>query len=87
MSGDTAEFTIPAHVPQELVRDFNFATFDGVATDPHQVVADLHNGPRIFFTPNDYAKPEGTWVITRADDMRALLSDTERFSSKEHANF
>jgi cytochrome P450 len=87
MSGSLNKFSVPSHVPDELVRDFNFATFDGVTTAPHGVAASLHEGPRIFFTPNDYTKPEGTWVLTRAEDMRNVLTDTETFSSRGHAGF
>jgi cytochrome P450 len=73
---------IPDHVPRELVREFDFRT--GLGTHPHATVAGLHSGPRVFFSPvhhNSIPGP-GTWVLTRAEDIRAALQDAVTFSSK-----
>ena len=73
---------IPPHVPRELVREFDFRT--GLGAYPHSSVAALHEGPRVFFSPvhhNSIPGP-GTWVLTRAADIRAALQDAETFSSK-----
>lgn len=72
---------IPDHVPPELVRAFDFRTELG--SYPHSTVAALHEGPRIFFSPTHHnAIPgPGTWVPTRAEDIRAVLQDAASFSS------
>ena len=73
---------IPAHVPPELVHEFDFRT--GLGSHPHATVARLHSGPRIFYSPvhhNSIPGP-GTWVLTRAADIRAALQDAQTFSSK-----
>ena len=73
--------TIPDHVPRELVRSFDFRT--GLGQYPHETVAELHTGPRVFFSPTHHnAIPgPGTWVLTRAEDIRAALQDAATFSS------
>jgi cytochrome P450 len=73
---------VPDHVPPELVREFDFRT--GLGSYPHSAVAELHSGPRVFFSPvhhNSIPGP-GTWVLTRAEDIRAALQDAATFSSK-----
>ena len=74
--------SIPAHVPRELVREFDFRT--GLGSYPHTTVADLHSGPRVFFSPvhHNAVPGPGTWVLTRAADIRAALQDAATFSSK-----
>jgi cytochrome P450 len=72
---------IPDHVPRELVRPFDFRT--GLGPYPHESVAALHSGPRVFFSPTHHnAIPgPGTWVLTRAEDIRGALQDAMTFSS------
>src|SRR5882762_10484143 len=78
----SADSRIPAHVPPELVREFDFRT--GLGSHPHSTVAQLHSGPRTFYsTVHHNAVPgPGTWVLTRAADIRAALQDAATFSSK-----
>jgi cytochrome P450 len=73
--------SIPAHVPPELVHEFDFRT--GLGTHPHSTVAALHDGPRVFFSPvhHNAIAGAGTWVLTRAEDIRAALQDAATFSS------
>src|SRR6267142_3971213 len=73
---------VPEHVPAELVRQFDFRT--DLGSYPHTTVAALHDGPRVFFSPAHHnAIPgPGTWVLTRAEDIRAALQDAATFSSK-----
>jgi cytochrome P450 len=78
-SGAAAQ--IPAHVPPELVREFDFRT--GLGSHPHSTVGQLHSGPRVFYSPvhhNSIPGP-GTWVLTHAADIRAALQDAQTFSS------
>ena len=80
--------TIPDHVPRELIRSFDFRT--GLGSHPHEAVAALHSGPRVFFSPTHHnAIPgPGTWVLTRAEDIRAALQDAVTFSSNvRRSNF
>ncbi|OHV79377.1 cytochrome P450 [Ensifer sp. LCM 4579] len=76
---------IPDHVPPGLVRDFSLFTSPGMAPtpngDPHAAVACAHDGPPIFYSPDNTRDGRGTWVITRARDQRRVLRDTETFSS------
>jgi cytochrome P450 len=76
-----AQHTLPAHVPPTLVRDFDFRT--GLGSHPHSAVAELHAGPRVFFSRvhHNAIPGPGTWVLTRAEDIRAALQDAATFSS------
>ena len=81
----TLQTKIPKHVPEELVRDFSFWTAPDMAPtaggDPHLALSELHNGPRIFYAPENTRDGQGTWVLTRLDDMRDVLQDSDSFSS------
>ena len=74
--------SIPEHVPRELVREFDFRT--GLGNYPHTAVAALHSGPRVFYSPvhHNAIPGPGTWVLTRAADIRAALQDAATFSSQ-----
>ena len=70
----------PAHVPSDLVRDFDFMSFEGVVDDPHLAWSRLQKSmPDIFWTPH-YG---GHWVATRMEDIRIIMEDHERFSNHE----
>lgn len=77
-----AAWPVPDHVPTELVCEFDFRT--GLGDRPHEAVAKLLAGPRIVYSPvNHHHKPGiGTWIPTWAEDIRAVLQNTEAFSSK-----
>src|SRR5690606_13462926 len=82
MAASTASApTLPRHVPLALVREFDFRT--GLGDDPHATVAALHDGPRVFFSPvhHNAIAGAGTWVLTRAEDIRMALQDAVTFSS------
>jgi cytochrome P450 len=76
---------VPPHVPPELVRSFNFWSAPGMKPqaggDPHGSLAGLREGPRIFYSARNTAEGYGTWVLTRAEDMRLVLQDAATFSS------
>ena len=67
---------IPAHVPPEMVGDFNLFTSPGMPPtrggDPQGAISHLHQGPRIFYSPNNTRTGRGTWVITRGTQDYAL---------------
>lgn len=77
--------SVPSHVLPDLVRDFSFWTTPGMAPapngDPQAALSFVHSGPRIFYAPRNTVHGHGTWVITRAEDQRRILQDTETFSS------
>jgi cytochrome P450 len=76
---------IPEHVPPALVRHFSFWTSPGMAaapnSDPHAAVAVLRDLPPVFWAPGNSFDGQGTWMLTRATDMRVVLQDAATFSS------
>ncbi|MES2258348.1 MAG: cytochrome P450 [Pseudomonadota bacterium] len=70
-------WTVPAHVPQELVVDFNFMNPPGGEDDIHLAWASLHDGPDIVWSPYN----GGHWIATRGADIEVLQKDFARFSS------
>lgn len=85
MSSSTMTASIPDHVPESLVRDFNFYTASGMAMtpngDPHAALAQLRDLPPIFYSPENTRDNQGTWILTRIEDMRIVLQDAETYSS------
>lgn len=68
----------PAHVPQELVRDFDFYDLPGSEDDIQAAYAAVQRAnPDIFWTPRN----GGHWVATRYEDITAMQRDTTRFSN------
>lgn len=69
---------IPAHIPPELVRDFDRFNAPELQRCPHRAVTEMfRRGPDIFYTTGD----RGHWVVTRATDARDMLRQPDRFSS------
>ena len=69
---------IPAHVPPELVVDFDRFSSPVLQRCPHRGVADLFkNSPDIFYTTGD----RGHWVVASATLARAS-SDLSRYTAK-----
>jgi cytochrome P450 len=70
----------PSHVPNDLVRDFDFYSIM-----PEN--GDIHLGwkrwqersPDIFWTPHH----GGHWVVTRGEDIETVMRDFARFSSSD----
>lgn len=68
---------VPAHVPAELVADFDYVRPDGVDEDLHLAWKNAQDTlPDIFWT----IRNGGHWVVTRAEDIKAVQLDHERFS-------
>jgi cytochrome P450 len=80
--------SIPAHVPAELVRQFSFWTSPGMTAaanaDPHRAAAVVRDMPPVFFAPGNSFDGKGSWVLTRAEDMRSVLQDAITYSSNRH---
>ncbi|MGE0741205.1 MAG: cytochrome P450 [Hyphomonadaceae bacterium] len=77
---------VPEHVPPELVREFSIYKSPGMERcpfgDPQKASARALELPRVFYSPSNAYDGGGSWVITRADDQRRILGDTENFSSR-----
>ncbi len=69
--------TLPAHVDEKLVFDFNCES-PSMNRDPYEAYSKLHEAPRIFY--NRDGRPG--WVVHRYDDIRTVLQSPETFSSK-----
>lgn len=82
---------IPAHVPPELVVQFSHlvspAMFPTDGSNPYDALQQLHQGPRIYYTPAFGRMLAGNWVLTRNEDIRAVLTNPELFSSRGIAGF
>lgn len=70
--------SLPSHVPESLVLDFDFYRPGPVGGDPFEALNTLRQAPDIFWTPCN----GGHWVAIRGQDIRAILLDHERFSSR-----
>lgn len=73
-----AETSVPAHVPANLIIDFDPYTDTEMKHDLHNRLAALQRQfPPVFFTPRN----QGHWVVTRYELMAKVLRDTEHFSA------
>lgn len=81
MSTATASPTIPAHVPPELVRDYDWVDMKE-ETDPARHFAKLESEPDIFWTP----RYGGHWIATRYKDMDYIYTHPAEFSNR-HATW
>ena len=74
---------VPSHVPPELVKYCDFRT--GLGPYPQEQLGELHDGPRIFYTPVAHQDrgTRGAWVLTKAEDIRYVLQNAELFSSAQ----
>ena len=82
---DMSGFDIPAHVPEELVRDFDLYSppgmVDGHTDDLHSVWKGVQDTmPSLFWTPRN----GGHWVLTRHDDIRGVALNPKTFSNREN---
>lgn len=73
------KMNIPAHVPLELVRDFDFHMSGEKDIFARWKV--LHGGPDIVYSP----RYGGHWIFTRHDDIAKVFQDWENFSSVENS--
>jgi cytochrome P450 len=74
----TTAATIPPHVPQELVFDFDFYDMTGEA-DVFEKYRKLHELPDIFYTP----RYGGHWVVQRFDLLAEIFETPEVFSNRQ----
>lgn len=71
--------SIPAHVPANLVFDFDVYHLPGAEQDFHLALKRLHEQgcPDIFWSPCN----GGHWVIARGEDILKIQADFEHFSN------
>jgi cytochrome P450 len=74
----TQGWTVPDHVPPELVVDFDYMSPPGAQDDVHLAWKSLHAGPDIVWSPY-YG---GHWIATRGEDIEAMQKDHTRFSHR-----
>lgn len=76
----TASASIPAHVPEHLVYDFDIYADPRITADVQgSYVAAISDAPDIFWTPAN----GGHWLVKRMDAIAAVVSDPEHFSVRE----
>lgn len=72
----SVSWTVPEHIPEDRVVDFDFMHPPGAEEDVHLAWKSLHDGPDIVWSPYN----GGHWIATRADDIEAIQKDHQRFS-------
>jgi cytochrome P450 len=77
---------IPAHVPPELVRDWEFRTAPGAEENPFVALQALRDGPEIFWSPHVQHGVPG-WVVTRHALIFEIAQDTETFVTRGQSGF
>lgn len=70
--------TKPAHVPDDLVIDWDFTNLPGYADDLNVAWRRLHDGPDIVWTPHN----GGHWIATRAADIEFIQKNHDPFSMR-----
>ncbi|MDR7167305.1 cytochrome P450 [Nocardia kruczakiae] len=73
----TSAFTVPEHVPENLVRDFDHIADPEFLADPFTSLLSLRGDDRAFFSPHS----EGFWVLTRGADIREAYQRPDLFSN------
>ena len=69
----------PAHVPSELVVDWDFYNPPGAQQDLIGAWKSLHSGPPIIWTPHN----GGHWIVTRAEDIEYIQRHYDPFSMRK----
>ena len=95
MTASTLELTpqilagIPSHVPADRVSNFSIHEDPNMAKCPFTAATRAHAGPDVVWSPfsRRASGPDGSWVVTRAEDMRTVLGHPDRFSSKGISGF
>jgi cytochrome P450 len=82
---DDLRSTIPAHVPPQLIYDFDFNVEPTRTETPHWDVTKklAAEAPPIFFTPRN----GGHWVVTTAADTVEMYRNYEVFSNNPAYNY
>lgn len=68
----------PDHVPEQLVRDFDFFAPEGAEDDVQLAWKRLQDGPDFVWTPRN----GGHWIATRGEDIKEIQTNNARFSHR-----
>lgn len=82
----TAKFFVPEHIPAELVQPFNLFSDPEMSKCPFAATHKLRQHGRVFWNPTNPLF-RGSWVLTRAEDLRHVMSNPHLFSNKGEAGF
>src|SRR3546814_8850750 len=79
----------PAHVPEELVRDYPIRMGTITPENPFdRMIPEIHaEMPAIFYSMDAYPGGSPAWIVRKAADLQAIYSDTVNFSNKDFAPF
>lgn len=77
---------VAAHVPPELIREVNLFDGPGMECDPFGTLRKLHAEPRIIYNIHNPLHGQ-SWMVTRATEIKYLLSNPALFSSDWQAGF
>jgi cytochrome P450 len=78
---------IPSHVPPDRVRQFSWYGWQDESGDPALTLSHRLQDERLFYLPAGDRNPFGVWVLTRYDDIRRVLLDTNHFTSHHIAGW
>lgn len=74
---------VPAHVPADLIRPYPLCARKVVYENPYDtLIAEVHKGPKIFFSTEVFPIRQGGWVVRDADFLRQIYNDNDHFSKK-----
>jgi hypothetical protein len=76
------DYTVPDHVPQELIFPLDGESHPELKKNPFKVFANLHKEtPPIFYNPAAF-QGAGGWSISDGAIIKEVLQSPELFSSK-----
>ena len=79
MPVDTAK--VPAHVPADLVLPYPLCARAVVYENPYEtLIAEVHKGPKIFYSTEVFPIRQGGWVVRDAEFLRQIYNDNDHFS-------
>lgn len=71
----------PVHVPKDMIRSLDSYNDPRMSVDPLGTVRAASDGLRVYWDDVDAGFKKGCWVLTRAEDIREVLSKPEIFRS------
>jgi cytochrome P450 len=75
-----------AHVPVEMIRSLDTYNDPKMAVDPFGAMLQISSGARVYWDDLDPGFKRGCWVITKAQDIRFVLSNSELFKPNNWVN-
>lgn len=85
--GITMEPNVPAHIPSDLVRPFSLISTDTTKAHPCSLLAEIHEGPAVFWAPGAHPTAPGAWIPRRHADLEMIYMDTEHYSARGMSPF